>query len=279
MIVYAPAKINWTLNVTGTRPDGYHELDMLMQTVELHDTLELAEDERLSLTCGREDVPCDERNLVMRAARALQAACGCEKGARMRLVKRIPAQAGLGGGSSDCAAALRGLNALWGLNLCEGRLHEIGLRLGADVPFCLTGGLCRARGLGEVLAPLPSKSRQVLLVKPAQGLSTPEVFHAFDRLKRPEAADNEAAARALALGDDELLARSARNMLTDAAISLCPEVRETLLALRELGASFCTMSGSGSACLALFPEDRFPEKEDLCRFPSFCLPTYTMPKA
>ena len=82
-------------------------------------------------------------------------------------------------------------------------------------------------------------------------------------------------ARALALGDDELLARSARNMLTDAAISLCPEVRETLCALRELGASFCAMSGSGSACLALFPEKRFPTKEELCLFPSFCLPTYT----
>ena len=110
MRLRAPAKVNWALNVTGVRENGYHELDMLMQTVELHDTLELEEDEGLSLTCGREDVPCDERNLVMRAARALQAACGCEKGARMRLVKRIPAQAGLGGGSSDCAAALKGLN-------------------------------------------------------------------------------------------------------------------------------------------------------------------------
>ena len=278
MRLRAPAKVNWALNVTGVRENGYHELDMLMQTVELHDTLEIEEDEGLSLTCGREDVPCDERNLVMRAARALQAACGCEKGARMRLVKRIPSQAGLGGGSSDCAAALKGLNELWGLRLGEERLREIGLRLGADVPFCLTGGLCRARGLGEALTPLPSRSRRVLLVKPAQGLSTPEVFHAFDRLGGPDAGDIEAAARALALGDDELLARSARNMLTDAAISLCPEVRETLLALRELGASFCAMSGSGSACLALFPEDRFPEKEDLCRFLSFCLPTYTTPR-
>ena len=279
MILRAPAKINWTLNVTGVRPDGYHELDMLMQTVELHDRLELEEDERLTLSCDREDAPCDERNLVMRAARALQAACGCKRGARMRLAKRIPSQAGLGGGSSDCASALRGLNALWGLNLDEERLREIGLRLGADVPFCLTGGLCRARGLGEALTPLPSRSRRVLLVKPAQGLSTPEVFHAFDRLARPDPADNEAAARALALGDDELLARSARNMLIDAAISLCPEVRETLCALRELGASFCAMSGSGSACLALFPEKRFPTKEELCLFPSFCLPTYTTPRA
>ncbi len=279
MILRAPAKINWTLNVTGVRPDGYHELDMLMQTVELHDRLELEEDERLTLSCDREDAPCDERNLVMRAARALQAACGCKRGARMRLAKRIPSQAGLGGGSSDCASALRGLNALWGLNLDEERLREIGLRLGADVPFCLTGGLCRARGLGEALTPLPSRSRRVLLVKPAQGLSTPEVFHAFDRLARPDSADNEAAARALALGDDELLARSARNMLTDAAISLCPEVRETLCALRELGASFCAMSGSGSACLALFPEKRFPTKEELCLFPSFCLQTYTTPRA
>ena len=276
MLIRANAKINWTLDTVGVRADGYHLLDMLMQSISLHDTLTLEPAQELTFSAdGATRVPQDEGNLALRAALALRRHTGTERGATIHLHKRIPSGAGLGGGSADAAAVLHGLNALWELNLPMETLRQIGLTLGADVPFCLTGGLCRARGLGEALTPLPSRSRRVLLVKPAQGLSTPEVFHAFDRLARPDPADNEAAARALALGDDELLARSARNMLIDAAISLCPEVRETLLALRELGASFCAMSGSGSACLALFPEKRFPTKEELCLCPSFCLPTYT----
>ena len=276
MLIRANAKINWTLDTVGVRADGYHLLDMLMQSISLHDTLTLEPAEDVTFSAdGATRVPQDEGNLALRAALALRRHAGTAQGAMIHLHKRIPSGAGLGGGSADAAAVLHGLNALWELNLPMETLRQIGLTLGADVPFCLTGGLCRARGLGEVLTPLPSRRRHLLLVKPAQGLSTPEVFHAFDRLARPDPADNEAAARALALGDDELLARSARNMLTDAAISLCPEVRETLCALRELGASFCAMSGSGSACLALFPEKRFPTKEELCLFPSFCLPTYT----
>lgn len=279
LIVRAPAKVNWALNVTGVRENGYHELDMLMQTVELHDTLSVERDDEVTLTCDRAELSTGEDNLVMRAARALQRACGCRLGARMHLVKRIPSQAGLGGGSSDCAAALRALNALWGLGVSDEGLREIGLTLGADVPFCLTGGLCRARGLGEVLEPLPAKARRVLLVKPPQGLSTPQVFRTFDRLEKPRPADVEAAAQALYTGDDELLAHSARNMLTDAAVSLCPAVQETLDRLRGLGAVFCAMSGSGSACLALFGEGAFPEEEDLCRLPLHCFPTYTTPGA
>lgn len=267
MIVSAYAKVNWALHVTGRRPNGYHELDMLMQTVSLCDTLELEPSEDLSLRCDRPDVPCGESNLILRAARALQQAAGCEKGARMRLTKRIPSQAGLGGGSSDCAAALRALNRLWALHLPDEALLDIGLRLGADVPFCLTGGLCRAQGLGERLTPLsgPCAPRRLLLVKPPEGLSTPEVFGAFDRLPPPPPADIDEAARALASGDDALLSRSAANMLTGAAISLCPAVGRTLDALRDLGASFCAMSGSGSACVALFAGDRLPEEGTLRR--------------
>lgn len=272
MIVSAYAKINWALNVTGRRPNGYHELDMLMQTVSLCDTLHLEEDEALSLTCDREDVPCDERNLVLRAARALQQATGCTRGARIHLSKQIPSQAGLGGGSSDCAAALHALNALWALGLKEEALQAIGLRLGADVPFCLRGGLCRAQGLGEVLTPLEAPSCPVLLVKPPFGLSTPEVFGAFDRLSEPEAADIEGAARALQKGDWDLLRRTARNMLTEAAMTLCPSVAQTLDSLRGLGAQFCAMSGAGSACLALFPEGTDLPRERLeALFPgAFC---------
>ena len=254
MRLRAPAKVNWALNVTGVRENGYHELDMLMQTVELHDTLELEEDEGLSLTCGREDVPCDERNLVMRAARALQAACGCEKGARMRLVKRIPAQAGLGGGSSDCAAALKGLNELWGLSLGEERLREIGLRLGADVPFCLMGGLAHVRGIGEVIEPLPCpRIYHLVIIQPCRGLSTPQVFRALDGMDISASRPNTPQAlSALTGGNLALLADSLGNTLQPVAISMRPQSRQAITTLREHGARAAQMTGSGSAVFGVF---------------------------
>jgi len=258
MTVRANAKVNWALNLTGIRENGYHELDMLMQSVSLHDTLEIetAEDDAVVLTCDRADVPCDEKNLVMKAALALKKETGCRRGARMHLIKRIPSQAGLGGGSADCAAALRALNALWELNLGEEQLMEIGLRLGADVPFCLAGGLQRARGLGEVLTAVACESgRRLLIVKPHQGLSTPQVFRLSDQMPASRPADIEKAAQALLAGDDALLCETAANMLTGAAVSLCPQVGETLQELRARGASFAAMSGSGTACAALFADE------------------------
>ncbi len=248
----APAKINWALNLAGRRADGYHELDMLMQSVSLCDRLDLEPAEELALTCDDPAVPCDERNLILRAARALRAEAGTQRGARIRLTKRIPAMAGLGGGSSDCAAALVGLNRLWNLGISHRRLMEIGLTLGADVPFCLTGGLCRAKGLGEVLFPIDgAPERDVVIVMPPQGLSTPAVFRRADELSHPGRSDLDAAMAALVSGDDGLLARSAFNMLYPAVAALCPRVEEILARLKEAGASFCAMSGSGSACFGL----------------------------
>ena len=141
--IQARAKINWTLDVVGVLPNGYHDLDMLMQSVTLCDqmTMEDADALTLSVRMGGGYVPADESNLVLRAARALQAHTGCTKGAAITLRKYIPVAAGMGGGSSDAAAALKGLNVLWGLGLSDDTLEEIGLTVGADVPFCIRGGL------------------------------------------------------------------------------------------------------------------------------------------
>ena len=150
--IQARAKINWTLDVVGTLPNGYHDLDMLMQSVTLCDQMTMEEAPQLSLYVraqGRAFVPADGNNLVLKAAAALQAATGCTRGARITLKKYIPVAAGMGGGSSDAAAALVGLNRLWGLGLSADRLEEIGLTVGADVPFCVRGGLQRAQGVGE----------------------------------------------------------------------------------------------------------------------------------
>ena len=164
--IQARAKINWTLDVVGTLPNGYHDLDMLMQSVTLCDqlTIEDAPECTLSVRMQGGFVPADGNNLVLRAARALQEATGETRGARMTLRKYIPVAAGMGGGSSDAAAARKGRNVLWNLGLTDERLEEIGLTIGADVPFCIRGGLQRARGVGERLTPLPLYTYHVYAV-------------------------------------------------------------------------------------------------------------------
>ena len=208
--IQARAKINWTLDVVGTLPNGYHDLDMLMQSVTLCDQMTMEEAPQLSLYVraqGRAFVPADGNNLVLKAAAALQAATGCTRGARITLKKYIPVAAGMGGGSSDAAAALVGLNRLWGLGLSADRLEEIGLTVGADVPFCVRGGLQRAQGVGERLTPLAMKKPLYLVAfQPCRGLSTKEVFTALheDGIRGEDRPDNEAAQRALAAGGEAL---------------------------------------------------------------------------
>lgn len=183
--VLARAKINWSLNILGVRPNGYHELDMLMQQISLSDELVFEPADALSLTVG--GAPGDESDLVLKAARALAELArqrGMEtSGARICLTKRIPSRAGLGGGSADCAETLKALNHLWNLNFPMETLLELGAKLGADVPFCLTGGLARVSGVGERIEPLRNPPHCALvLITPGGGLSTPEVFRAYDEM-------------------------------------------------------------------------------------------------
>ena len=255
--IQARAKINWTLDVVGTLPNGYHDLDMLMQSVTLCDrlTIEDAPECTLSVRIQGGYVPADGSNLVLRAARALQEATGEMRGARMTLRKYIPVAAGMGGGSSDAAAALKGLNLLWGLGLPDERLEEIGLTIGADVPFCIRGGLQRAQGVGERLTPLPLKKPLYLVAfQPCRGLSTKEVFTALheegiDPADRP---DNDAAQRALATGDVRLLGRSMGNVLEPVSRRLRPQLDEAIRAIEASGALGARMTGSGSAVFGVY---------------------------
>ena len=255
--IQARAKINWTLDVVGTLPNGYHDLDMLMQSVTLCDrlTIEDAPECTLSVRMQGGYVPADGSNLVLRAARALQEATGETRGARMTLRKYIPVAAGMGGGSSDAAAALKGLNLLWGLGLPDERLEEIGLTIGADVPFCIRGGLQRAQGVGERLTPLPLKRPlYIVAFQPCRGLSTKEVFTALheegiDPADRP---DNDAAQRALATGDVRLLGRSMGNVLEPVSRRLRPQLDEAIRAIEASGALGARMTGSGSAVFGVY---------------------------
>ena len=251
----ANAKINWTLWITGIRPDGYHEMDMLMQPVALQDRLTFEEADELTLEVDGEPSE-DDDNLVIRAARALREMTGARFGARISLVKRIPARAGLGGGSADCAAALRGLAALWGLEISEDALGALGLTLGADVPYCLTGGLCRVRGIGERVEGLgPGPKLHLAMERLGGGLSTPEVFRAWDMAPAYPPADAPGALDALLRGDFDRLRRLSHNALMAPAASLMPEIPEKIQALYDMGALFAQMSGSGSTVYGVFQND------------------------
>lgn len=256
--IQARAKINWTLDVVGVLPNGYHDLDMLMQSVTLCDQMTMTEAPELTLSVrspGGAYVPADGNNLVLRAARALQQAAGCARGARITLQKYIPVAAGMGGGSSDAAATLKGLNHLWGLGLCDEELEAIGLSIGADVPFCIRGGLQRARGVGERLTPL-ALGRPLYLVafQPCRGLSTRDVFSALheEGIRDEDRPLNDAAECALLRGDAVGLGRSLGNVLEPVSRRLRPEIDRAIGAIEASGACGARMTGSGSAVFGVY---------------------------
>lgn len=242
----ACAKVNLTLGVTGRRSDGYHTLDSLMVTTDLCDDVTVTRCREVIVTCTGMFLPY--RNTLRAAAERYRALTG--RGARIHVYKRIPAEAGLGGGSADAAAVLRGMQRLYG-EAEERDLYDIALRVGADVPFCLQGGLCRAQGVGEVLTPFRlGAPLHLVLAKPAAGVSTRALF---ERINLPQPLpDTARAMAALSGGDVRALGPLLCNALQAEAEALVPEIgtlRQRLLALGALGAS---MTGSGSAVFGLF---------------------------
>lgn len=246
----APAKINWVLAVGGIRADGYHFLSSVLQSISLYDRLELAISSRDSCCCDR-DIACGEQhNLALRAWLALKRSCGLRQSLSISIVKNIPSGAGLGGGSSDAAAVLLGANQLFNLGLSQEQLARLALPLGADIPFCLQGGLALVEGIGEIISPQPSPAPlTLLLAKPQQSLSTGDVFRGYDRL--PAAAQPDIAAVLSALGRGDMAAwhQHTANMLEPAALSLSAQLQELRQALVSLGCR-SLMSGSGTAVFA-----------------------------
>lgn len=271
----AHAKINWTLDILGTREDGYHLMDMLMQSVDMHDTIWIEEADTLILEDANQvqtgkasqcsddfssaAVTYDESNLVYRAAKKLRDYCHVEKGARMRLLKNIPSGAGMGGGSADAAAALRGLVQLWHLDISGEELLKLGLSLGADIPFMLTGGLARVGGIGEELTPLsPAPKVHLVMLQPCGGLSTKEVFGVFDALDpdalaRPQTA---AAQEALLKCDLAALGSAMNNVLEGVSVQARPAIGQAAKALEKLGAVRGMMTGSGSVVYGVFESEK-----------------------
>ncbi|EME70206.1 4-diphosphocytidyl-2-C-methyl-D-erythritol kinase [Paramagnetospirillum caucaseum] len=255
--IEAPAKVNLTLHVVGRRDDGYHLLDSLVAFAGVGDTLEFRPADTLRLevtgpTAGQ--IPAEGENIVLKAARLLAGAAGVTRGAAITLTKRLPVAAGIGGGSADAAAALKGLMRLWDVVLPAGTLAKVALSIGADVPVCLAGTPTRMMGVGEMLEPAPAlPPAWLLLVNPMVPLHTPPVFKA--RTGPFSAADpltdSPRDAKALAAA---LAAR--RNDLTPPAITIEPVVGEVLAAIAATPDCLLPrMSGSGATCFGLYAEE------------------------
>lgn len=255
VLVSAPAKINVGLAVVGRRPDGYHDLRTLFQAIEFCDTVALRPRGDGRIRCrvqGNAEVPEDERNLAVRAARLLRETSGAG-GLDIEIEKRIPAGAGLGGGSSDAAAVLVGANRLLGLGLEPARLAGLALELGSDVPFFLRGGLARGEGRGERLTPLEARLPGAwVLVIPGFGVSTPVAFGALPDELTSGTAKITLLEESILAGDVDGVVRHLCNDLEDGVVRMEPRldtVRERLFAL---GAAAVSLTGSGSGVLAVF---------------------------
>lgn len=249
--IKAAAKLNFSLDILGVRPDGYHEMDMVMQTIDLFDDVELSKAGTISVfSDGSPDGP---ENLAWKAAEAFFRAAKRSGGARIRLTKRIPAQAGMAGGSADAAAVLIGLNALYDACLSPEALRDAGLSVGADVPYCLIGGTARVRGIGEIVEPMPPfLSGYLVVAKPAIGISTAEAFRRFDRAENLRHPDIAALLSVMEKGQLDALSLFMENVLEQS------EQNETVETLRQEllknGALAARMTGSGSAVFGLFSE-------------------------
>jgi 4-diphosphocytidyl-2-C-methyl-D-erythritol kinase len=245
-VLRASAKVNLALEVLGKRADGYHEIATVLQAVDLFDRIAVATADTLSLHTDDPDLPTDEGNLVMRAARLLQKAAGSETGARIRLQKRIPVAAGLGGGSSDAAATLWGLSRLWKLRWPAARLQELAVELGMDVPFFLGAGRAVARGRGEQLAPLPGGGGYALvLVNPRVPLSTREVYGRVPTGWRAEPVGTDRVIEALRTRNVNRVAAALTNNLESLVEPVLPVIGRMKAALLAAGALGAIMSGSG----------------------------------
>lgn len=256
----ANAKINLTLDILGTREDGYHEVAMIMQEISLHDTLSMGKiNQGISLTIAIEGqqgtLPADESNLCWKAAALVQKEYNLQEGVEIHLIKRIPMAAGLAGGSADAAAVLKGMNHLFRLGMTEARLCELGARLGSDIPFCIMGGTMLATGRGEVLTRLPRLPRlSVVLAKPPVGVSTAWAYKTYDAGYDGPHPDNEAMLAAIHEGDAHKAAGLLCNVLEGVTETEHPVIADYKRLMLEHGAMASMMSGSGPTVFGLVRE-------------------------
>lgn len=259
----AYAKLNLTLDIVGRREDGYHDLKSVMQTVSFCDDVEitLGTGKSWVLTSDKEGMPCDERNLAWKAAKAFFDNQGIDpNGIHIHIVKRLPSQAGMGGGSADGAAVLRALNRHYGEPMTMMELADLGAGFGSDVPFCVVGGTCMCEGRGEILTRLPDMPKCTIVgVKPPFPVSTPFLFKKIDSVPVCHHPDNDAMVTALEDGDLGKIADLIYNVFDPVVSAEHPEIDEIKSIYAAYGAVGAQMTGSGSACFAIVPEGKDAE--------------------
>lgn len=254
----APAKINLSLDIVGRRADGYHMIKTIMQTVSLFDEVSFTADDSGTLTLSvqnlleGEEVPEDERNIIFKAAKAFAAETGIAVSGKFNLKKQIPSEAGLGGGSSDAAAALMGLNAIYETELSKEELCDIGEKIGADLPFFIYGGAALCEGIGEIITPVPSlRDCYIVLAKGKSGISTKEAYAAIDRAEiTADDGKHDEIIAALSVGDAVAVSELAENVFEE--VCDLPDVSLIQKIMLENDSLCSVMSGSGSAVYGIF---------------------------
>jgi 4-diphosphocytidyl-2-C-methyl-D-erythritol kinase len=257
LLVKAPAKINLSLDVLYKRSDGFHEVEMIMTTIDLADRVELTllEQDKIHILSHNRYVPDDQRNLAFQAAQLLKDRYQVKKGVQITIEKTIPVAAGLAGGSSDAAATLRGLNKLWGLGLTLDELASLGSEIGSDVSFCVYGGTALAKGRGEMITDLPAPPTcWVILAKPFIGVSTAEVYRRLDLngMKHPKI---DEMVKAIQHNDYQSVCENVGNVLEDVTLKLHPEVAQIKEQMKRFGADAVLMSGSGPTVFGIVQHD------------------------
>ncbi|MBQ7447816.1 MAG: 4-(cytidine 5'-diphospho)-2-C-methyl-D-erythritol kinase [Eubacterium sp.] len=255
----ALAKINLGLDVTGKREDGYHDVRMIMQSIHLYDRVEIKKTRspKIRVEVNLYYLPVDENNLVYKAAAIMKERYGIKEGVRITLQKFIPVAAGLGGGSSDAAAVLVGMNRMFKLGLKQEELMKVGAQIGADVPFCVMRGTALAEGIGEKLTALPPMPKcPVLIAKPGVSVSTAEVYQnlkLYDGMKHP---DIDGMIEAIQSKDLNGIAAKMENILETVTIPRYPVIKEIKKIMMDNGALNAMMSGSGPSVFGLFREEK-----------------------
>ncbi len=255
----AYGKINLGLDVLGKRDDGYHDLDMIMQSVDLHDVITITKNDsgEITVKSNTSKIPNDKSNLAYRAAKLLMEEFNIEKGVEIEIEKNIPISGGMAGGSADCAAVLKGMNKLFKLKLTEQQLMARGVRLGADVPFCIMGKTARAEGIGEVLTPIPNKLKGYLVIaKPPISVSTGFAYGQIDKVKIKNRPDTEGIIEAIKENDLNSLVKTICNVFEEVTIPEHKEIEEIKTKLKDCGALNAMMSGSGPTVFGIFEDKK-----------------------
>lgn len=257
MIIKAFAKINLAIDVKKKDENGYHDIDMITLPITLHDVLEMEQlisRHGIFITSDDPSLICDEGNLAFKALKAMEDNFSFSKGYRIQIYKRIPMNAGLGGGSADAAGIIRAICKLYNMDAHDPKIIKVARSIGSDVPFCLLNKPARVLGTGENIIPLDSKlDYHVIIIKPHKGLSTKDVYEKYDTIPEEEREhpDISALIEAIKIGDEQKMFENMKNGLYKPASLLCPVISGILNDFKKMGFPLYSMTGSGNACFAL----------------------------